>query len=485
MNDKKKQSENSKVTFNIDKVKDFPDWYDKALSVGEIVDTRYPLKGMIIWRPYGFKSLKLMLNIIENLLDLHGHEETYFPMLIPASIFGKERDFLKGFSGEAFVVTKAGTEKLGEELYIRPTSETVIYDSVKLWIRSTSDLPLKIYQTVNTFRHETKTTRPLLRVREIVKFKEAHTFHPTASDAEEQIKEGIKIYREFFDTLLVPYKVLRTPSWDTFAGAMYNYDFMSVMPDGKAIELGSVINLGDKFAKAFDIKYLKADGSNDYVHQTCYGISERELGALISIHGDNNGLILPPSVAPVQVVIVPILKDSAKEVNARAKQIEKELVQLGLRVKIDSRDKTMGEKFYELEAKGIPLRIEIGPKEIKEGKMVVFRRDTREKINLGDADFHKITKLMADIGKNLRQRALDYLDERVLHFSNVKELQEKYTERIGMVGLPWCGDEKCGRSLEEKIGIPTIGYDTETKIHQVCASCGKSATTEMFFGKTY
>ncbi len=483
----KPKSTKGKITFSIDKFKDFPDWYDNALRLGDIVDVRYPLKGMMIWRPYGFKALKLMLSIIEGLLDKSGHEEVYFPMLIPESIFGKERDFLKGFSGEAFVVTKAGTENLTENLYIRPTSETVIYESVKPWIRSATDLPLKLYQTVNIFRHETKQTRPLLRIREIVKFKEAHTFHTTAEDADRQIKEGVEIYERFFDKLLIPYIVVKTPSWDTFAGALYNYDIVSVMPDGKAIELGSVINLGDKFAKAFDIKYLKADGTHAYVHQTCYGISERELGALIAIHGDNNGLILPPHVAPIQVVIVLIAHSEQRdEILKKGKEIEKSLTKAGFRVAIDDRNESIGERFYELEAKGIPMRIELGPKEVKSGKAIIFRRDTREKFEVDSSELvPNLMQLVDKINETMMDKARRNVFDRILHFETVSQLKEKYKERLGMVGLPWCGDEECGRKLEGEIGIPTIGYVSDKKLKPTCASCSKGSVAEMFFGRTY
>lgn len=476
-----------KVTFSIDKSKDFPDWYDRALSLGDIVDVRYPVKGMMIWRPYGFKALKLMLGIMEKLLDDTGHEEAYFPMLIPESIFGKEKDFLKGFRGEAFVVTKAGDSELSERLYIRPTSETVIYESIKPWIRSAADLPLKLYQTVNIFRYETKQTRPLLRLREIVKFKEAHTFHATEESADEQVSEGVEIYEKFFDALLIPYKVLKTPSWDTFAGALYNYDLVSVMPDGKAIELGSVINLGDKFAKAYGITYMASDGASKYVFQTCYGISERSLGVVIAVHGDNNGVAMPPIIAPIQVIIVLIApKEGSAAVTKKGEDIKMALTKAGLRAAIDARNKSIGDRFYELEAMGIPMRIEIGPKEVELRKAIIFRRDTREKFEVNEEYVvDNIVRLGAKINETMYARARCKFEEQIMHFNTAKEVKEKYKERIGIVGLPWCGDEKCGRKLEGGIGIPTIGFDVKAKPKAKCAECGKASSTELFFGRTY
>ncbi|MGC8651998.1 MAG: proline--tRNA ligase [Candidatus Micrarchaeia archaeon] len=491
MNDQEAPNTNTdstKITFSINKESDFPEWFDRALDVGDIVDTRYPVKGMYVWKPYGYKALKIMLNILSDLLDKSGHNEAYFPMLVPASVFGKEKDFLKGFNGEAYIVTKAGSEKLSEELYVRPTSETAIYESVGPWIRSFTDLPLKLYQTVNVFRHETKQTRPMLRLRELAKFNEAHTFHATAKDAEEQIKEGLRVYSEFFNTLLVPFKILKTPSWDTFAGAEYNYDMMSVMPDGKAIELASVINLGTKFAKAFNLTYRNKNNNSEYVHQTCYGVSERELGVVLSIHGDNKGLIIPPVIAPIQVVIVPIFKKgNEEEVRNAVKSLKAKLESSGIRVEADLRDKGVGDKYYEWEAKGVPVRIEMGANEIRTNKLVIFRRDklTKQEINANDVNKH-IEELMGDITDNLRSRAQEYFKKRVVNFNTVEELKKKYTERIGMVSLPWCGNEECGRKLEKEIDIPTIGADEEHKVDEPCAACGKKGrNARMFFGRTY
>ncbi len=454
---KEGKASSAKVTFSEDKLKNFPDWYDRALEVGDMIDARYPVKGMYIWRPYGFKALRKMMAIMHEIMERTGHQEAYFPMLIPESIFGKERDFLKGFGGEAYTVTKAGNEELTEKLFIRPTSETGMYESVKPWIRSVSDLPLKLYQVVNIFRCETKQTRPMLRLREVVQFKEAHTFHATAEDADRQIEEGVNAYKEFFDKLLLPYLIVKTPSWDTFAGALYNWDFMCVMPDGKAIELASVINLGQKFAKAFDLKYQTTDNKLEYVYQTCYGISERELGVVLAIHGDGKGLILPPEIAPVHVVIVPIFQKGQEEaVKKRAEELKHQIQKHGLVVEVDLREKGVGDKYYEWEAKGVPIRAELGPKEIESGKVVLFRRDTfkKETVDATEAPTY-VSKLLKEITDSLRQRAQEYFRGRVLHFKTPSELKQKYTEREGMVGLPWCGDEKCGRKLEEEIGIPT------------------------------
>ncbi|MEM4662068.1 MAG: aminoacyl--tRNA ligase-related protein, partial [Desulfurococcaceae archaeon] len=304
----------AKKAIGIDKYEKFDEWYHAVLREADIVDIRYPVKGMIVWRPYGLKALRFTQRILIELLEKTGHQEAYFPALIPESIFAKEKDFLEGFGGESFSVEGTGTKKFSERFFIRPTSETVMYYMWSLWIRGRKDLPLKMYQAVNIFRYETKMTHPILRVREIMGFIEAHTAHATMEEAEKQIGEATSIYKEFFDRLLLPYFIVKTPPWDTFAGAEYNYDFITVMPDGKGLELGSVINLGQRFAKAFDIKFMDTDGSTKYVYQTCYGVSERVLGAVIAVHGDSVGLFFPPEIAPIQVVIVPIAKPDDNEV---------------------------------------------------------------------------------------------------------------------------------------------------------------------------
>ncbi len=457
---------------------EFSEWYTEVIKKADIVDTRYPVKGMNIWKPYGLKALKLMLSIMEELLEKTGHEEVYFPLLIPERIFEKERDFLEGFQGEAYIVTHAGDKKLNEKLYVRPTSETVMYEMFKLWIQSKSDLPLKVFQTVNVFRYETKQTRPLLRVREIIKFKEAHTAHKSREDAKKQVEEAIEVYSKFFKKLKLPYLLLKTPEWDTFPGAEYNYDFISMMPDGKAIELGSVINLGDKFARAFDIKYF--DGEKySYVYQTCYGISERTLGALISIHGDDRGIVFPSSIAPIQVVIIPVRND--EELINKANEVKESLG--GLRVKIDDRDKRIGEKFYYWEMKGVPVKIEIGKREIKEGVVVIGRRDKKEKIKVDESKVkEKVMGILEDYDKSLEKRGEENLIKRIERLEEVKRFEE---EERGLKEAMWCGEKECALSLEEKINIPVIGYK-EKKVKGRCLHCGNQGETYLlYFGRTY
>ncbi len=463
------------------KKKNFSKWYLEVVKKAEIVDTRYPLQGAHVWMPYGFKALKLMFKIVEEELDNYGHEETYFPTLIPGSIFSKEKNFLRGFKGECFKITKAGEKKLEEELILRPTSETVMYEIFHLWIRSWRDLPLKIYQTVNIFRYETKMTKPLLRVREIVKFKEAHTVHKTAEEADKQVEEGIKIYKNFYDKLCLPYIILKTPKWDTFAGAEYNYDFFIIMPDKNVLELASVINLGQKFAKSFDIKFEDQDGRKKYPYQTCYGISERSLGALISMFGDDSGLILPMSIAPIQIIIIPI--GNEKKVMDKCKELEK-ILKHKFRVKIDDSAKRPGFKFNYWELKGVPIRIEIGLKELKEKKLTIFRRDKNEKEKISNKNLIKyIHSLEKDINKNLSRIGKQWMKENIYSTNTLKDAKNTYKKNRGIIKVPWCNNEKCAKKIEDTLAVSSLGTNPGEKCEEKCVACGKKSKTYLYLGK--
>jgi prolyl-tRNA synthetase len=466
--------------------KNFSEWYERILKYAGVVDDRYPLKGSYVWMPYGFKALKLMMRKMEDLLDETGHQDSYFPLLVPISIFKKESDFLEGFGGSTLRITHVGKRALDEEIVIRPTSETVMYYMFSLWIRSWRDLPLKLYQVVPIFRWETKMTKAMLRVREVVKFKEAHTVHETEEEAAEQVKEGIKIYKKFFDFLRVPYVVLKTPDWNTFAGALYNYDLVSIVPDGKAVELGSVINLGQKFAKAFDITYLDRNEKKQYVWQTCYGISERELGVNLALHGDDKGLIFIPEIAPIQIVILPILtgkKDDEKLIK-EAEELKKELKQY--RVEIDKSNDTVGSKFFHWEAKGVPIRIEIGKKEMEGKSLVIARRDTGKKETIKNSELKsKIKETLADIDKNLYEKSKAFFKSMITEVKTVEEAQKILEKKGGIVKIPWCGKDSCGKNMEEKLVGEALGIDEKEEAKGICPACKNKAKYIMHFGKTY
>lgn len=461
--------------------KNFSEWWNKIISYAKILDDRYPVKGVYVWMPYGYKALKLMISSMENLLENSGHKEAYFPLFSPLSIFSKEKEFLEGFSGESLRVTKIGRRKLDEELIVRPTSETIIYFMFSLWVRSWRDLPLKIYQTVPIFRWETKMTKPMFRCREVVKFNEAHCVLPTKEEADEQVREAIEIYKKFFKFLLIPHIVLKTPKWDTFSGAMYNYDFFTVMPDGKGLELGSVINLGQKFAKTYKIQYLDKIGKKRTAWQVTYGISERALGATLAIHGDDKGLIFPSKIAPIQVVVVPILKGKKndKDVLKFAKNLK-----LNFRVFVDTSEITPGEKFNHWEAKGVPIRIEIGEKELKERTALIVRRDNGNKksvpVEYLDSEIGSILK---DIDKNILKKAENFLKSVISEAKNLK-VAEKVLKNGGIVKLPWCGSDKCGKDMQEKLVGSALGVDEKEKAIGKCV-CGRGAKHMLYFARTY
>lgn len=326
------------------------------------------------------KTTKIMENImeiLENFLDETGHSKTHFPLLIPEDLFGKETRHLRGFENQIYWVTKGGKQRLSRKLVIRPTSETAMYEMLSIWIRSHKDLPIKIYQTVSVFRYETKSTKPLIREREMWPFNEAHTAHKTIKEAEKQTKIGIQIYKKLFQRLALPYLLVQKPKWELFPGAINAFEFYTLMPDGKVLETGSVNNLGQAFSRVFNIKFEKTDGSHEYAYQTCYGQSERLLASIIAVHGDDHGLVLPTSIAPTLIVIVPILyADTSGIVIDYAKSIEKILKKRRFTVTLDLREETPGEKFHYWEKLGVPIRLEIGPKEVDNRTVTMVRRDT-------------------------------------------------------------------------------------------------------------
>ncbi len=468
----------------------FGEWFRWVLDGAELYDYRYPVKGCGVWRPYGFKLRKNVLEVLRKLLDSTGHDEVLLPLLIPENLLAKEAEHVREFGAQVFWVTHGGRDELDIKLALRPTSETALAPMLKLWIKSHADLPIKIYQVVSVFRYETKATRPLIRVREITTFKEAHTAHATFEEAEEQVKEAIKIYSEFFDELMIPYVISIRPSWDKFAGALYTVAFDTIMPDGRVMQIGTVHNLGQNFSKAFEITYLKVDGTHEYIWQTCYGISERAIAALIAVHGDDRGMIIPPKLAPIQVVIIPIpYKGVEEKVLNACRNVHEKLVKAGFRVKLDDReDVTPGSKFYDWELRGVPIRIEIGPKDVEENTITISRRDTLERTRCkNDELIDCLKKLMKEIEDSLRNRAWSWFKEKVHRTNSLEEAKKAIEERGGIVELYWCGNEKCGLIAEEKIGARVLGeaIDLKEEINGKCAICSEKASKILRIARTY
>ncbi|MEM4632091.1 MAG: aminoacyl--tRNA ligase-related protein, partial [Pyrobaculum sp.] len=329
------------------------EWFHWLLREAEIYDVRYPVKGAYVWRPYGMKLRRNVESIIRRLHDDTGHEEVLFPVFIPYEFFGKESQHIRGFEKEVFWVSKGG--EAGERLVLRPTSETAIMPMVKLWIQDYKDLPLKLYQIVSVFRAETKMTHPMIRLREISMFKEAHTIHTNREDAERQIREAVEIYKKIFDEMCLAYMINIRPDWDKFAGAEYTIAFDSILPDGRTLQIGTVHYLGTNFTKVFEITYLDSDGTHKLAHTTSYGISERSIAAMLITHGDNAGTTIPPKIAPIQIVIVPIFygEEELGFIKNVVTEVNQILKSSGFRTHIDDRlDKTPGWKFHYWELKG-------------------------------------------------------------------------------------------------------------------------------------
>ncbi len=468
----------------------YSEWFHKVIQEVPVYDMRYPVKGTGIWTPFGFKIRKGVTQLIRDELEKTGHDEVLFPLLIPDYMLGKEGEHIKDFEDEVYWVTHGGKSLLDVKLALRPTSETAIYPMFQLWINAYSDLPLKIFQIVNVFRYETKATRPMIRVREVSTFKEAHTAHATKEDAEAQVKQGIEIYSTIFGKLKLPFVRTRRPDWDKFPGAEYTVAFDTILPDGKVLQIGTVHSLGQGFAKAFDIKYMKADGNYEHVWQTCYGISERAIAALISAHGDDNGLVLPSEVAPVQVAIVPIVfKGKEEEVLKKCYEVRDALISAGFRAVVDDRKEvTPGSKYFTWEMRGAPVRIDLGPRDIAEGTAVLVRRDNLQKITVQMASIDgEVRKLLADLNQALLERATAWMGKRISEVSSIEDVKDALDKIGGIVEAPWCGDRGCGEDLEAKLDARILGtpYGEGVARGSGCVNCGVAAKETIRIARSY
>jgi len=465
------------------KDEDFNEWYNEIVELADLCDKRYPIKGMNVWRPYGWKLMNHVDRLIRNEMIKTDHQEVYFPLLIPESSFKKEEEHIEGFGSEVYWITHAGLNELEERWLLRPTSETAMYPIFSLWIRSHADLPLKTYQIVNTFRYETKQTRAFIRVREI-HFFEAHTCHVDFEDAEKQIKENKLIASRLFKKLCLPFILCKRPEWDKFAGAFYTISIDVLMPSGRTLQLGSIHQYKDNFSRPYNIIYETEDGKHKNCHQTTYGMSERILGALVGIHGDNKGLIMPPEVAPIQVVIIPIIfKGKEKEILEVCDTLSKKLEDENIRIIVDKRDITPGNKYFNWELKGVPLRIEIGPRDIEKKELILVRRDTGKKKPVSqDSSVKHIKEELKEISYDLFTNAKKFLDENMHKVKTVEEAIDKK----GIIELPWCGRENCAQEIENILDGNTLGEPIESdECNHLCPVCGKTAKTWMRFAKTY
>jgi prolyl-tRNA synthetase len=454
----------------------FSEWYNEVLEACNIIDIRYPVKGMPVYMPWGFKIMKKCFEQLEKLLDESGHDQMYFPILVPDDQFGKEAEHIKGFGDNVLWVTHGGEELLERKLAMRPTSETIMYPMFSLWIRSHADLPLRIHQTVCVYRHETKATKPLMRGREVY-WNEAHTVHATDEDCEMQVCEAVRIYKKFFELLGIPAMILKRPPHDTFPGATYSVAFDLLMPDGKTLQAGTVHNLGSNFSKVYDITYTDAHGQRHEVYQTCYGISMRCLASVIAVHGDDKGIVLPSLVAPVQAVIVPILFGDAKEaLLTKCKTLAELLASKGMRVHVDARELRPGEKYYHWEARGVPMHIELGPKELAAKKLVLVTRDGEKRTVDEEKVVEEARSMLTAQDARLLDRARKHLQDNQRSAKTLKELKQVISENGGFVKIGWCGEEKCAEKVEKEGCADIMGGEHGKIENMKCVACGKDGT---------
>ena len=470
----------------------FSEWFDWVLERAEVYDYgRYPVKGMGVWMPYGFQIRRRTFDMLRAMLDSTGHEEVLFPMLIPEWMLAKEGEHIKGFEDEVYWVTHGGLEPLDVKLALRPTSETPITYFESMWIQSYKQLPRKFYQIVSIFRYETKATRPMIRLREVTSFKEAHTVHESFADAERQVLEAIDVYRKFFDSLSIPYIISRRPDWDKFAGALYTIAFDTIMPDGRTLQIGTVHNLGQNFTRAFNFRVQMRDESFDYPWQTSYGVSDRVIASVIAIHGDDIGLVLPSNIAPYQVVVVPIPPSgggNVDEVLSYARKVFDELRSAGFRAVLDDRQEmTPGEKYYYWDAKGVPTRVEVGPREASTNTVTLVRRLdlTKHRVQLSELK-DQLAKMLEEEDRLLHERAWRFLRDRISRHDSLEEAKSALESRGGVVELPWCGSEECALKAAEALNAKVLGTPwPKEQAEGKCPICGRPAVTYLRFARQY
>ncbi len=461
---------------------DFPQWYTDVVVKTKLVDYG-PVKGTMVIRPYGYAIWEIIQNEMDRRFKAAGVENAYFPLLIPMSFMTKEAEHVEGFAPEVAVVTHAGGEKLQEPLAIRPTSETIIGHMYGKWVESWRDLPLRYNQWCNVMRWE-KTTRPFLRTSEFL-WQEGHSVFASAEEAEKETLDMLRFYEEFaVNVLCMPVLTGKKTEKEKFAGALATYGMEAMMHDGKSLQSGTTHYMGQNFAKAFDIQFTDKNGTLQYGYTMSYGASTRLIGALIMTHGDQRGLVLPPPVAPVQVVIVPVAQKKEGVLDACG-ELLKRLQRAGFRVKLDDTDNSPGWKFNEWEMKGVPLRIELGPRDIESGKLTVFRRDTLEKTDgysLSEAET-VVSKLLQEIGENLYAKAEKRMKERIVDAETLDELLEGVSKG-NFVRAGWCGCRACEDRVKE-FAQATARVLDKNHTAKICVVCGKKAEHTVFFARAY
>lgn len=462
---------------------DFAQWYTDVVKKAELIDYS-SVRGCVILRPNGYAIWENIQKALDSRFKATGVENVYMPMFIPESLLQKEKDHVEGFAPEVAWITHGGGQQLPERLCVRPTSETLFCDFYANIIQSYRDLPKLYNQWCSVVRWE-KTTRPFLRTMEFL-WQEGHTAHATAEEAQERTEQMLHLYADFCEEVLaIPMIRGKKTEKEKFAGAEATYTIEALMHDGKALQSGTSHNFGDGFAKAFGIQYSDKDNKLQYVHQTSWGMSTRLIGAIIMVHGDNSGLVLPPLIAPTQIMIIPIAQHK-EGVLEKADEL-KECLSKNFRVKVDDTDKSPGWKFSEQEMRGIPIRIEIGPKDIEANQAIIVRRDTREKITVSlDELESKAKEILESMQKEMLERAREHRDSHTYTAVNYEEFKELIANKPGFVKAMWCEDEVCEKKIKEDTTATSrcMPFEQE-QLAETCVCCGKPAKKMVYWGKAY
>ena len=504
-------SEPSRAKRGIPPKSEFNNWYPAIVEIADLVDKRYPIKGMDVWKPYGLTAMGLIDSLARREMSRTGHHEHRFPLLVPEDLLDKENKLISmlkaaresgvdpselrfdeeasGFKKEVYWVTHGGENKLEIPMFLRPTSETPMYTMFSLWVRSHADLPLKTFQIVNTFRYETKQTRSFIRVREI-HFFEAHTVHADQDGADEQIEEDAEMVQRIMHDLCLPSLVSKRPVWDTFPGAWYTKAADVVMPNGRTLQVATYHHYKDQWANAFDLSYEDPEGNTKPCHQTTFGMSERLLGAVVGMHGDDKGLILPPAIAPIQVVVMPIAAHADSNVEPAAQALAERLSASGIRVELDTRDVRPGVKHYDWEIKGVPIRIELGPRDLSAGKFVLtVRTGSKSEILMEEAEKHVLESLER-LAEDLRQRAKSLVSDKVQPFPfdnlDYDVSQESSIENGIVYQIAFEGNDSDAELLEKKTGLTLLGEcDDEFPEERNCLITGKATKRKQHIARMY
>jgi prolyl-tRNA synthetase len=475
------------VGISVSKKNDFSEWYTQVVLKAKLADYA-PVKGLIVLRPDGYSIWESLKDTFDKKFSQNGIRNGFLPVLIPESLLGKEQKHFAGFNPEVFWVTHSGENEVGDRLALRPTSETLAYTLYSKWIKSWRDLPLKINFWNTALRAEIKATKPFLRTSEFL-WQEGHTVHTTEEEAQKEVFKILEIYKNTVEEeLAIPVVTGKKSEKEKFVGAVYTTTMESIMPDGKALQMGTSHFLGQNFSKPFEVKFADKDNVEHFAWQTSWGVSWRLIGAMIMVHGDDKGLVLPPKVAPTQVVIVPIYNsdEDKKQVLEKSNEIKQKLESKSIRIHIDDRNElSPGYKFNDWEMKGVPLRIEIGPKDIPKQKVVLAKRYNKEKTDLGFDEIEKIELILNEIQTNMLESAREEAEQNTLDISDYTEFKEKIGNG-GFFNANWCGKQECEEKIKEETGadIRVIPFDKENKDGK-CIYCNEQSTSVPIFARGY